>query len=118
MDGAKLPASGFLASSPEMVAADIVNTASAGGADTDATYVIDGSSAKRDLYVYARRGAVIALPLHIRGEASVQWDGAAPQAVAANQGTITLTIPAVHPRQSAAGNGQTKYVWHAQVSGF
>jgi len=114
VDGKTLAASGFLATSPGMLAADIVNTAG----DMDARYVLEGTGADRDLWVYAMPGSVVALPLHAKGAMSVQWDSVPVQSVEASQGTLTLTLPATHPRQSATGGGQTLYLWHARVEGF
>jgi hypothetical protein len=80
--------------------------------------VLEGANSSRDLWVYAARGAVVALPLQAARKLSVQWDGQPDQLASSDKGTVTLTLPATHPRQSPISLPQTLYLWHAKVSGF
>jgi hypothetical protein len=120
VDGLSLAGSGFQATAPGMVAADLVNTASEGlGIENSSVrYVLEGANSSRDLWVYAARGAVVALPLQAARKLSVQWDGQPDQLASSDKGTVTLTLPATHPRQSPISLPQTLYLWHAKVSGF
>lgn len=118
-DGAwTIAPSGFRASANVLDAGDAVSAANPQSSRGRFGFVLEGSGASRDLWIYAPRGQDIVLPISLKKDAALVWDGESPARATIRARALETITPPANARQSDQAPALTCFLWHARLSGF